>query len=278
MIGRRLGLVWAVAVAVAVGIGIGAATVGDPPTRCPMPGVANGFQLGPGFWSGGEPEGDEAFEALAALGVKTIVSVDGSPPDLKSAHRHGIRYIHVPIKYDGVTRDQAALLVAASRSSDGPIFVHCHHGKHRGPTAAAIMMMGNGDWDSGSATDWLREAGTDPLYRGLFAAVKDFRPLRPEELAEVDPEDLPEVAEVPDLVTSMVEIDERFDRLGRLADAKPVDPDPSGAEPEPRPRGTHARGGIPRGRPGLPPSRSRIARSTADSPTPNRPPAVWWIC
>src|SRR5688572_20555590 len=46
--------------------------------------------------SGGLPEGDAAFAELNALGVKTIVSVDGAKPDLETAAKFGLRYVHLP--------------------------------------------------------------------------------------------------------------------------------------------------------------------------------------
>jgi hypothetical protein len=52
--------------------------------------------------SGGLPEGDAAFQELAALGVKTIISVDGMTPDVGMAAKHGLRYVHLPHGYDGM--------------------------------------------------------------------------------------------------------------------------------------------------------------------------------
>jgi len=42
--------------------------------------------------SGGLP----ALEELRSLGVKTVVSVDGALPDLASAEKCGLRYVHLP--------------------------------------------------------------------------------------------------------------------------------------------------------------------------------------
>jgi len=39
-----------------------------------------------------------------------------------------LRYVHVPIGYDGITKPLALQIVAAARLSPEPIFVHCHHG------------------------------------------------------------------------------------------------------------------------------------------------------
>src|SRR4051812_27897995 len=56
--------------------------------------------------SGAQPEGDESFKALEDLGVRTIVSVDGAAPDVGTARRYGLRYVHLPITYSGVTPEE----------------------------------------------------------------------------------------------------------------------------------------------------------------------------
>ena len=97
-----------------------------------------------------------------------------------------------------------------------------------------------------SAIDWLNLAGTSPDYAGLFATVERFEPPTTEELAErpgID--DLPERAELPDLVDAMVAIDGRWDRMKAIAAAGFR---PAGRSPGPRPaaRGADARRAVPR--------------------------------
>lgn len=184
-----------------------------PPERVEVAGIENLYRLGPKLYSGGQPEGVEGFEALKRLGVRTIVSVDGSRPDVEAARRLGMRYVHLPVGYDGIPRDQAVRLARAARDLPGPVFVHCHHGKHRGPAAAAICSVAVDGWDKGRARAWLEKAGTDPAYKGLFATVDEFEPPSAEEWGRADPDDLPERAEVPNLVESMVEVDRLWDRL-----------------------------------------------------------------
>jgi protein tyrosine phosphatase (PTP) superfamily phosphohydrolase (DUF442 family) len=184
-----------------------------PPERVEVAGVENLFRLGPRLYSGGQPEGPAGFEALKRLGVRTIVSVDGARPDVEAARRLGLRYVHLPVGYGGIPRDQAVRLVKAMRDLPGPVFVHCHHGKHRGPAAAALCGMASEGWGRGQARAWLERAGTDPKYRGLFGSVEGFVPPTPEELGRVAPADLPERAEVPGLVEAMVKIDEHWDNL-----------------------------------------------------------------
>ncbi|RUL89156.1 phosphatase domain-containing protein [Tautonia sociabilis] len=189
------------------------------PRPISAPGIENLFRLGPNLLSGGQPEGDEAFRALADLGVRTIITVDGAAPDTEAARRYGMRYVHLPIGYDGVPREQAVALVKAVRSLPGPFYVHCHHGKHRGPSAAAVCAIATQGWDKDQARRWLEEAGTSPDYAGLFASVAAFEPPTVAELAAVPESALPERAEVPDLVAAMVDVDQRWERLKAVSAA-----------------------------------------------------------
>ena len=104
-------------------------------------GIDNFYQLSEKFSSGSAPEGDAAFAELKKLGVKTIITVDGARPDVDASRRFGIRYVHLPIGYDGVPAAQAVRLVKAAETLPGPIYIHCHHGMHRGPAGAAVICM-----------------------------------------------------------------------------------------------------------------------------------------
>jgi len=87
--------------------------------------------------SGGQPDGEAAFQELHRLGVKTVISVDGAAPDLELAKKYGLRYVHLPHGYDGIPEPRVQELAKAVRDLEGPIYIHCHHGKHRSPAAAA---------------------------------------------------------------------------------------------------------------------------------------------
>ena len=191
----------------------GAVPIKDPE------GVQNLYLLGTNVYSGSTPEGDKGFEALAKLGVKTIISVDGARPDATRAKKFGIRYVHLPHGYDGISRNLQLQLAKAATELDGPLYVHCHHGKHRGPTAAAIICMTKDSWDSVQAEQWLKAAGTATNYSGLYETVRSFKKPLPEELKALH-SDFPEIATVSALVDSMVEIDQTWERLEAIRDAQ----------------------------------------------------------
>ena len=116
-----------------------ASKIALPPTKPEdAHGLHNLFRLSPNVISGAEPSTDESFEQLAAMGVKTVISVDGKKPELELAQKHGMRYVHIPIEYKGISDEELLQIVKTYRECEGPFYAHCFHGKHRGPAAAAI--------------------------------------------------------------------------------------------------------------------------------------------
>lgn len=175
-------------------------------------GIENFYQLSDRFYSGSAPEGEAGFEALRKLGIKTIITVDGAKPDADTARRFGIRYVHLPIGYDGVPAAQAVKLVKAAETLPGPIYIHCHHGLHRGPAGAAVICEAAEGWQPEQAEAWLHLAGTSSNYPGLYRSVEQFRPPSEAALAKV-PDDFPEKSPVSPLADVMIQVDGRVDNL-----------------------------------------------------------------
>lgn len=185
-----------------------------------LPPITNLNQLAPRLYSGAEPVGDRAFAHLASLNLRTLISVDGAPPDVEAAAQHDIRVVHIPVGYDGITNEQSAAILAAYRASPGPVFIHCHHGQHRGPTAAALCAITDSAWTNDQALSWMRNvAHTGQQYAGLYDTVARFIPPTDAELDAVDTAALPSRAEPSDTVQTMLAIDRRFDRLKQIRKA-----------------------------------------------------------
>jgi protein tyrosine phosphatase (PTP) superfamily phosphohydrolase (DUF442 family) len=180
--------------------------------------------------SGSSPDGVEGFRSLHELGIKTVITVDGAKPDVATAKEHGMRYVHLPIGYDGIPRDKLLLLAKAAQELPRPIYLHCHHGKHRGPAAAAaIHVCLDERCTINQALAEMKTFGTDPKYRGLFDAIRRLDRPSPEQLKAV-PSDFPETAKVASFVERMVEIDSTWDRLKAIRSAGwkvPADLDPA---------------------------------------------------
>ena len=200
--------------------GVSAPTNAVPAAIHPLKakGIENFYQLSDRVYSGSAPEGDAAFAELKARGIKTIITVDGAKPDVETAARYGLRYVHLPIGYDGVPTNQALRLVKAAETLPGPIYVHCHHGLHRGPSGAAVICMALEGWTPEQAHAWLTLAGTATNYPGLFRSVELFRPPSAEVLKNVSA-DFPAKSPVPPLAEVMIEIDGRVDHLKLIQQA-----------------------------------------------------------
>lgn len=184
-----------------------------------LPGLHNIVAYSPGLYSGAAPEGDRAFETLKSLGVHTVISVDGAAPDVEAARRAGMKYIHLPIGYNGMDRHRTVEIARAVQlareeagGADAPVYVHCHHGKHRsaGATGAAAVTLGYITPEEGLAR--MKVSGTALNYTGLFHCVEVASPASSAELAAAGSE-FPEVWRATGLVQTMVEVDEVYDHL-----------------------------------------------------------------
>jgi len=167
------------------------------------------MEAGPDIYSGSEPHGEEAFRSLAKMGVKTVVSVDGARPQVELARKYGLRYVHIPIGYDGVDEAAGKSLARLVKEAKEPVYVHCHHGVHRGPAAAAVACIAAGHTDNASAQDFLKKAGTSPKYQGLWRDVAAYQP--PADGAELP--ELVEIAKITSMAAAMAKIDRKYDNL-----------------------------------------------------------------
>lgn len=174
-----------------------------------LPGLPNVVRLSEKLYSGAAPEGDTGFRTLRGLGIRTILTVDGTPPEVKTARRFGMRYVHLPFGYDGCPRPQANRIVRAVRDLPGPVYLHCHHGKHRAPTAAAFARIALDGLTSEQAVKEMERAGTGKNYTGLYGDIKAYTPPTPEELEAVK-SDFPSVTATPPLTKAMVSVDQRW--------------------------------------------------------------------
>jgi protein tyrosine phosphatase (PTP) superfamily phosphohydrolase (DUF442 family) len=168
------------------------------------------------LYSGSEPNGEEGIASLQKLGVKTIVSVDGAKPQVELARKYGLRYVHIPIGYDGVPEEAGQMLARLVREAEEPFYVHCHHGKHRGPAAAAVACIAAGDMNNKQAREILVRAGTSKDYVGLWRDVDAYTPPP----ADAELPELVEVAEVESFTAAMAQVDRAFDNLKLCGDTK----------------------------------------------------------
>jgi protein tyrosine phosphatase (PTP) superfamily phosphohydrolase (DUF442 family) len=182
----------------------------DFPKKLSNVSLPNALRIHDQVISGGVPVGEAAFRDLKKLGVRTIISVDGAKPDVDLARRFGMRYVHLPHGYDGISDERSKELALAVKTLEGPIYIHCHHGKHRSPAASAVACVMSGLIGLEAAPSILQVAGTNPNYIGLYASVVRSRKLGDSEWDRISSE-FPETAELPPLAEAMVELDHTFE-------------------------------------------------------------------
>lgn len=192
------------------------ATDADQPAD--YPGLHNVVAFADGLYSGSVPDGQAGFDTLAAMGIKTIISVDGATPDVTAANAHGLRYVHLPIGYNGMDRERTLEIARAIKDLPGPVYLHCHHGKHRsaGAMGAAAVTLGLSSPEQ--ATARMKVSGTAPNYTGLYQCVAVATIASMDELASAD-NTFPEVLKTSGFVKTMVEIDEVFEHLKAIEKA-----------------------------------------------------------
>ena len=86
--------------------------------------------------------------------------------------------------------------VRAVRDLPGSVYIHCHHGLHRGPTAAALALISIDGWSNENAIAAMKEIRPASIYKGLYRFGREFQ--RPES-TEIDTADdqFREVDDVP---------------------------------------------------------------------------------
>lgn len=130
------------------------------------------FRLSENIITGSEPTGRAGLQAVAELGVRTVVSVDGKAPDVEIAEALGMRYVHIPTQYKGLTDEEIDHLAKTFRELEGPFYVHCFHGRHRGPAGAAIgRIVIDGVPREQAIAEMRQYSGTSKKYEGLYRSV-----------------------------------------------------------------------------------------------------------
>lgn len=141
-----------------------------------LQGATNTYRLSPRIITGSQPDGEAGFAALQKLGIKTIVSVTDKNPDAETAKKYGMKYVHVPMDYKGVSAAQRAKILGAATESSEPVYIHCNSGRNRGATAAAICLIGIEGKSSEEAISWMKTRGVDEEKKELYDAVRDYDP------------------------------------------------------------------------------------------------------
>lgn len=186
------------------------------PTDDEIAGLPNLVRVHPDVLSGGQPDKQDGYKSLRRLGVRTIISVDGVRPDVASARQSEINHIHLPHGYDRISSQRQLELAYAFLTAPRPIYVHCHHGVHRSPAAAAVGCIVAGLIHPKDGIDVLERAGTSHNYAGLWTCVRNARPAESRQLTALEIQ-FSESIDPPAVVQAMGELEQLTERLENQA-------------------------------------------------------------
>ena len=193
----------------------------DTESPVTLEGLSNVVMYHPDLVSGGSPGGALGFKALSDLGVRTVISVDGAIPDVEAAAQAGLRYVHLPVHYGGLSADRHLQLARSCRDAlrVGGVYVHCHHGQHRSAAAAAVAVLSLGWARTEDMLARMRVSGTSRHYAGLFESVECAQPIPKHQLDAINA-DFPAVSRPAHMTELMVEMNHVLGHLELIAAAQ----------------------------------------------------------
>lgn len=168
-----------------------------------------------GILSSATPEGEAGFKSAAALGVKTVVSVEVDLPAVEEAKKHGLKYVHFPSDYGEIPERRRLELARAVADHPGAVLFHCHSGRNRSVVAAAVAAITLGKLTKEDAAARLKTAGAAPVYKKLMASVEKASAVTKEKLA-ASPAEFRQAWKMEGLDDCMEQIDAAFTHLESL--------------------------------------------------------------
>ena len=118
-------------------------------TKFPDVKIKNFGQMDDRFFRGARPDKDD-YQALAALGVKTIIDLTDNSREYEqpAVEAAGLRYVNIPMEdksYPSMTQINEFLKVVDDPTT-GKFFVHCAGGRHRTGVVGAVYRFTHDKW------------------------------------------------------------------------------------------------------------------------------------
>ena len=145
--------------------------------RDPAQPLPHFFQVDASLSRGGQPQ-PEGFRQLAAMGVKTVISLRAEDARRREHERQlveslGMRWVSLPMhSYWRPSHDQVkTFLRIVSDPNRQPVFVHCHKGKDRTGALIAVYRIVRQGWSPARAYQEARSRGLswwNPFLRYLI--------------------------------------------------------------------------------------------------------------
>jgi len=112
--------------------------------------IKNFGQMDERFYRGAQPK-EKDYQALADLGIKTVIDLQDKPKDYEKAavEALGMRYINIPMSDKDYPDDAQikAFLKLAEDPATGKFYVHCAGGRHRTGVMGAVYRFNHYQWN-----------------------------------------------------------------------------------------------------------------------------------
>ncbi|MBM4148787.1 MAG: glycosyltransferase [Lentisphaerae bacterium] len=143
-------------------------------------GVPNLFQVDNTIYRGGQPTA-EGFRTLEEMGIRTVVNLRSFHSDSRLLKNTGIREERLPVRLLNIMEDDLEEFCRiASRSGNGPFYVHCRQGIERTGIACAAYRVAMCGWSEDDAIDEMVNGGFGyhPLWAVLAGRMHAFAAAR----------------------------------------------------------------------------------------------------
>lgn len=151
----------------------------EPGWSGPREDLGHFFKVNDRLYRGQQPT-DKGFTILKERGIKTVVYLHFSKS--QAAHEKqvveglGMKFVHIPMSW--ITPPKEAQikqwLKITGDSSQGPVFVHCQHGRDRTGTMIGIYRIAFDGWTYDQAYEEMKEKGFRTFFLGLSYGVRKF--------------------------------------------------------------------------------------------------------
>lgn len=113
--------------------------------------IKNFGQMDDRFYRGAQPKQETDYQALAALGIKTVIDLTDDPKDYEKpmVEAAGMRYVHIPMvakKYP-TPEAVATFLKTVDDPTTGKFYLHCAGGRHRTGAMGAVYRYNYYKWN-----------------------------------------------------------------------------------------------------------------------------------
>lgn len=137
--------------------------------------ISNFGQMDERFYRGAQPK-ERDFQALADLGIKTIIDLRDDPVSYEKGATEalGMRYINIPMsasRYPEAAQI-AEFLKLVNDPATGKFYVHCAGGRHRTGVMGAVYRYNYYGWDYDKVYKEMKDY--DFYTRWGHGAIKDY--------------------------------------------------------------------------------------------------------